>query len=138
MAMVKTRQNGSSKTTLLTLDGKLSIARAREIREIIAKALREGERVVVEFGECTTVDLSFLQLLCSAHREALGADRSLQLGEALPRLLSETAEAAGYYRDKGCAFDRNYSCLWLRRQSMPADRGPRPEVGRAVREVDRV
>jgi anti-anti-sigma regulatory factor len=115
MTMLNTEQESSGKTAVVMVGGKLSIDRAAELREIFAKALDESEQVVVEFGECKAMDLSFLQLICSAHRSAVQAGRTLKLGDTLPALWAETAETAGYFRLKGCDLDRDCSCLWIRR-----------------------
>ena len=99
----------------VTLRGDLSLTRGRELRELLLKALREGGEAVLEFSEYTGADLSFLQLLCAAHRTAVRMGSSLRLGSSMPREFFETARAAGYLRDKCCTYSNDESCLWLRR-----------------------
>jgi anti-anti-sigma regulatory factor len=103
------------RTTLIELGGDLSIVRAGELKQIISEALNEGEHVVLECSECTDMDLSFLQLLCSAHRTVLKSNSFLKLGNTLEEYLLKKVGEAGYFRDKGCALDKNNDCFWLRR-----------------------
>ena len=113
--MIKAEQETSGGKMRVTLGGELSIKNARELRDLLMKALEQKEGIVLEFSECKVIDLSFIQLLCSAHRSASRAKRSLKLGDTVPELLLKTIGEAGCFRDKGCKFDSNNNCLWLRR-----------------------
>ncbi len=99
---------------VVTLGGDLSILRARELKELLQTVLKEGEQVVLEFDGYAGADLSFFQLLCSAHRTAARLGVSLKLGSTVPARFLETADEAGYLRDKCCAYSKDKTCLWLR------------------------
>ncbi len=107
-------QKGSehSGVKVLTLEGDLSIDHARELRDRLLAELQYGSKVVLEIGESSGADLSFLQLLCSAHRTAARLGGSLELGDTVSREFLETAEGAGYSRQKCCPHSKDGTCLW--------------------------
>ena len=82
---------------------------------LLIKALIDADRVDVVFGSVTDMDISCLQLLCSAHRSASRMKKQLSLSGDWPELLKQTVEEAGYVRLAGCRLDVNHSCLWIKR-----------------------
>ena len=54
----------------LTLEGDLSLAQTEEFRMLLIKAIINVDELVIAFGKIRDVDLSCLQLLCSAHRSS--------------------------------------------------------------------
>ncbi len=103
------------KTRVIDLGGDLTIGRAGELRQIISDSLKINDQIVLACSEGTDMDLSFLQLVCSAHRTALQSDRLLKLSDTLKAYLLRKAEEAGYFREMICKSDKNHECFWLRR-----------------------
>ncbi len=99
----------------MTLDGDLTLSQAGELRTLLIKALINADRVVLEFGSVTDIDLSALQLLCSAHRSAVRLNKQLIFSGEWPGLFKQAVSDAGYARFAGCHLDRENSCLWMRR-----------------------
>ncbi len=99
----------------LTLDGELTVSRAEEFRMQLIKAIIDADRVFVDFGRVEDVDLSCLQLLCSAHRSAGRMKRSLAVSAAWPEPFKKAVADAGYARHTGCRFDVDNSCIWVKR-----------------------
>ena len=102
-------------TVAINLGGDLTIARAGELRQIISEALNTGDQILLACSESADVDLSFLQLVCSAHRTALESNSLLRLSDTLEKHLFIKAGEAGYFRDTACRSDKNHECFWLRR-----------------------
>ncbi|MDA8104380.1 MAG: STAS domain-containing protein [Nitrospiraceae bacterium] len=98
----------------LTLTGSLTVANAAAILKIIRETLAREDRLVIRVGEDAEVDVSFLQILCSAHRTAAELNKCLQLDTGETGKFYSAARAAGYVRTKGCSRDRDGSCLWAR------------------------
>ena len=98
----------------LTLTGSLTVANAAAILKIIRETLAREDRLVIRVGEDAEVDVSFLQILCSAHRTAAELNKCLQLNTGEPGIFYNAARAAGYVRTKGCSRDRDGSCIWAR------------------------
>ena len=97
----------------LSLAGSLTIENASELRKKLIAALIREDALKVSVDADAAVDLSFLQLLCSAHRTASKLGKSFTLGHAASGNFLTAVESAGYFRKRGCARDREETCLWI-------------------------
>jgi len=61
---------GSRETVTITLEGNLTVDNIAPLHRRIRQALEEGNSVRLEFGPIGAIDLTFVQLVCSAHRTA--------------------------------------------------------------------
>jgi len=111
--MERQDMDGAGKDEMVRFSGDLDIQRAGELRSTLLEALEESEAVSLEFGECAKVDLSVVQMLCSAHRTATKLHKLLRLSGSLPRGFLEAVEDTGYSRTSGCTYDREGTCLWV-------------------------
>jgi ABC-type transporter Mla MlaB component len=100
-------------TTRLYFEGELTVMRATEIKDNLIDALLKSQHVEIEFGEVTKVDLSCLQLMCSAHRTAVEKGKSLALINPDVPQFSGIKEIVGFAVHKECRFNRKNDCLWL-------------------------
>jgi len=99
----------------LRLAGEADIRHAVALRESLMTAFRQESLVRLNLAGVTQLDLSCLQLLCSAHHSALGAQKALSLDEKLHGALSEVLRCSGFGRRRGCARSSEPdSCLWAR------------------------
>ncbi len=112
MSVKKFEASGSDKW-LLVFEGEKTILQADELRKILIKALIDANHVEMDFEKATAVDLSCLQLLCSAHRSAVRLNKRLMFAGGRPEVLKQAMEAAGYSRVIGCQLDCEKSCLWV-------------------------
>lgn len=96
----------------ITLEGDLTLPHATELKDSLAGAIGRSTTVQVQFGAVGEVDLSCLQLLCSAHRSATSQQKEFRLAAGLPPVLLATAAAAGYARNASCKFNIATSCIW--------------------------
>jgi len=102
----------TAKKGLILCDGELTLDHAEELRSVLIKALIDVDRVELDLEKVTAVDLSCLQLLCSAHRSAVRMKKLLALRHGRPDALDRAADAAGYLRRAGCTMDSQKTCLW--------------------------
>lgn len=104
-----TRNKGMTKAAVT---GAMTIERVAELRQGLLKAFEPGKPVVVSVTGVTEVDLTGLQLLCSAHRtsSARGVGFELEGFEAGP--VAAVAKLAGMLRHTGCAQDACGTCIW--------------------------
>jgi len=103
----------SDNTAILTLNGELTVARAEELRAMLISALENADSITVRFKDITDVDISCLQLFCSAHRSAIDLNKSLTVNREGCEIFRHAAETAGFSRKKGCLLDFEDSCLWI-------------------------
>jgi ABC-type transporter Mla MlaB component len=96
----------------LAMSGALTVVNAVEILKRVRDALAQTDDLLVTVDEDSEVDVSFLQILCSAHRTAAAQNKCFKLNIKKTRAFEGAARAAGYIRRKGCSRDRDGSCLW--------------------------
>lgn len=106
------RDQESGKQGNITLDGNLTVGQAAKTSD---QAIIDAEQVRLDFGTVTDVDLSCLQLLCSARRSASRMKKSISLSGDWPEVFKNTVEEAGYSRITGCRLDVDHSCLWVKK-----------------------
>lgn len=103
----------SDEVETVRLTGELTVGHASELKALLRKALQGSSgRIQIKFEDVTAVDLSCLQLLCSAHRTASVMNSRLRLAGERPALFCQTMRAAGFTRQRGCGLTPNTDCLW--------------------------
>lgn len=98
---------------VLRLDGELTVRHAEEVKAVLMESLDQVDLVELKFTDVTEIDLSCLQLLCSACMTSYGSNKRLRPTGKYPGVVKEVVETAGFARHKGCTFDRDKNCLWL-------------------------
>ena len=98
--------------TEVAISGAMTIDRIGELRGLLLEAFSLGKRVHISLAGVTEVDITGLQLLCSAHRTSLakGVEFSVSGGEG--KILSLMAKQAGMLRHVGCPEDICGTCVW--------------------------
>ena len=105
---------------VLRLEGDITVQQADELKQCLMQALGSVAKVYVDSSKTSCIDLSCLQLICSAHREATRMEKSFQLAELVPGQFRCFAEAAGFARHTGCSLDVTKTCVWVGLFSRPA------------------
>ena len=108
------RQAGSSNnSSRLDLNGELTIQRIAELKQQLCSALQDADGLVLNLKEVSRADLTFLQLLCSAHRSAQAAGKFLRC-EGVSAAVDKAVSDAGFLRgNMACGQDCSDSCLWI-------------------------
>jgi ABC-type transporter Mla MlaB component len=97
----------------LQLGGAATIPAAAALREALLAALRNETSVRLNLAGITQLDLSCLQLFCSAHHSALDGQKTLALDGELSGYVSDVLRCSGFGRKRGCARSPEpASCLW--------------------------
>lgn len=98
---------------VITIDGDATLQEAEDLRRVLIKALVDADEVSLNMEKVQKVDLSCLQLLCSAHRSATRFTKKLAFSGRLPQALKNAVEVSGFSRVTGCRLDCDKSCLWM-------------------------
>ncbi|HKJ05822.1 MAG TPA: STAS domain-containing protein [Geopsychrobacteraceae bacterium] len=107
------KKAGTEKVVELSFEGELTIPKAAELKVQLVEALENSGGVSLNLKNVTQADLTFLQLLCSAHRTAYKAGKVMMLTEVSEAVDREVI-AAGFIRDNmSCGQDCSDNCLWL-------------------------
>lgn len=107
------RLEQTGNVAVLALNGPVTVDRACELKGKLITAFYGAEHIILDFGGVTEVDLSCLQILCSAHRTLTKLNKNITLGNIQPDVFSRAVECAGFNRHTGCALDAAKSCLWV-------------------------
>ena len=106
---VTTRKNKS----FLKLDGEMNISRATDLKDALLESLEKAETVEINLNDVTGIDLSCLQLLCSAHRSASKEGKALTIKDPSLPLYIEARKNAGFMYSKSCRHVTTDDCLWV-------------------------
>ncbi len=95
------------------IEGVLKVENAMEIKAKLLDMISKEDQVIITIGEASEADLSFLQIICSAHRTAVRVNKSFMVGPRRPAAFVRSYEEAGFIREKGCVFGADGNCIWL-------------------------
>ena len=96
---------------VLNLEGELTISRSIEILSILKESIHKSNDIRISLRDITGIDLSILQLLCSAHRTSAAMGKTISLESPVPAVFRQTVRQAGFKRRNGCAHSLNTNCL---------------------------
>lgn len=105
-----------TKTGRMVMTGALTLDQIGQIRDTLRKALADVKTLVVDVEGASEIDLTFLQLLCSAHRSATAANKSLSLSGGHNPAMQKAIADNSYARTTGCRLDKTNTCLWVERK----------------------
>lgn len=85
----------SDKQCLVRLAGEIGIASAAELKKLLLEAVTSKTDVLLDFEQATDLDITALQLLWAAEREAHQKNLDLKISGQLPSELVSLAVEAG-------------------------------------------
>ena len=93
----------------------LTVEQADHLYDRLRDAL-EGKykSVVIDLSGATELDVSCLQVLCSAHKSAARMNKGISLS-MVPALVEQAVSAAGFHKHEVCEPEINATCLWTSR-----------------------
>jgi anti-anti-sigma regulatory factor len=94
--MFDSKSRITNKNVVLRMDGRLTVDNCKEIKKKLLGALGRGKDVVLELDDPPEVDLSFLQLLCSAHRTAIKKKKGFKLAGPVGDVFIRAVEDSGF------------------------------------------
>jgi anti-anti-sigma regulatory factor len=97
---------------VLSLVGDVTMVSAVETRKALLEAIAEVDILKLDLEGVTSADISFLQILCAAHRECFFLGKEIFLQEGVTDKVEELLERSGYSRQLGCLAEAQKSCLW--------------------------
>ncbi len=98
----------------LTLEGAATIDSAAELKKALLNGLDRSAELVVDCSGASVLDLSALQLLCSAHRTAVALNKKVTLAGVRAEVVNRAIEEAGFARNQACLLSPDKGdCLWI-------------------------
>jgi anti-anti-sigma factor len=101
----------SNDTGELILDGDITVESAHALHGALLNPQGAVRDLVVNMSDVREIDVTCLQLLCSAHQAAMKDGRQLKLTNVSPAT-GDAMETLGFVRHVGCREDTSGSCLW--------------------------
>ncbi|MCK4911890.1 MAG: STAS domain-containing protein [Thermodesulfovibrionales bacterium] len=96
----------------INASGSLTIESAGELHKVLRQELENSMSVSLDLGNISDVDVTGLQLLCSAHRTARTSGKHMSIEKASEGLLDHV-DRSGYIHHRGCP-EEFEPCLWSR------------------------
>ena len=77
------------------------------------RSLDGTKYIVLNLEQVAEIDLSCLQLLCSAHQTFMRSNKKVALSGLCSGTFQKTVADAGYSSRKGCIMDTDENCLFV-------------------------
>ena len=106
--------NVSTDAVELVLDEDVTVESAQALHSALLDPQGAVSQLVVNMSGVENIDITFLQLICSAHRAAIKEGRNIKLANLSPAI-RKVIETHGFIRHVGCRDDASGSCLWILR-----------------------
>lgn len=92
---------------------RITIETAADFARLTRDALKTSNTVAIAFEPAVEIDLTGLQVLCAACRNAAANGKVFALHGPVPRSLTDMAAACGAERHTVCKHNNNSACLWF-------------------------
>lgn len=112
--MTNFKKKKSGKVRTLVLDGDLTIQHAAKLKKAFDGSFDGVKKLVLNLDKVDEIDLSGLQILCSAHRTSAKMEKELIIDGECPEVLKNVMEKAAFTRRAGCSKDYQKSCFWIK------------------------
>jgi anti-anti-sigma regulatory factor len=99
--------------TVITSGNSLTIETASEFMRLLREGLETSRNVSVELEPAVEIDLTGLQLFCSACKTAAAQNKTLTYHGPRPQALEDIIEACGAGRHAVCKQNMDSNCLWF-------------------------
>ena len=83
---------------VIRLEVEVDIAAAAELKQVLLEALAADREARISVEKATAIDITAVQLLWAAEREALASGAVLVLEGPVPEMLRTTVQEAGFHR----------------------------------------
>lgn len=104
---------------VLTVSGALTVKRAKALRAALLQAVQNAPAVEVHVEKIEDLDVTFAQLICSAHRTAADLNKTMTITGLEQERFNQMLGRFGFFRHIGCHESTRKSCLWLHDQDAP-------------------
>lgn len=102
--------------TVLTVRGALTMKHAKVLKDAFLEALRDATVIEVNVENIGDLDVTFAQLVCSAHRTAADQHKQMTITGLEQEKFSQMLGRFGFFRHIGCHESTRKTCLWLHGQ----------------------
>jgi len=109
---ITSQSNGDGSMTVV-LNGTLTIASSGELHRVLSEALHGTQRVELDLQRLEEIDLSAMQVICSACKSASKQKQTLVCLSGIPDCLAALGRNLGAPRELPCIQNGNDPCIWF-------------------------
>lgn len=103
-------------TTSLKVGGELNVSNISELHKKLLEILDSGTNIAISLEESTEIDMTFIQLMCTAHKAFTVAKKDFHVCGNQSDMYERT-DAMGFTRHKGCGFDKRNDCVLVKKEN---------------------
>jgi len=103
--------NDNGKNKVLALSGDFTVSNAELLKTTLIDAMKNTENLVLNLTGIISADISFLQIVCSAHKKAINSNRSIKIDDNPSIIFKNALRDSGFLRQKGCLSETQEECL---------------------------
>lgn len=104
------RENGE---IIVTSGNRLTIETAADFSRIVREALEASEKVAIEFESAVEIDITGVQILCSACKSAAQKSKTFSFQAPHPQSLTDIISSSGAERHAVCKHNNDSTCIWF-------------------------
>jgi anti-anti-sigma regulatory factor len=98
---------------VITSGDRLTIENSADFSRIIREALETSRSVALSFEPTLAIDITGMQILCSACKSAAQNGTTFSCSSPLPQALIDLIAACGAERHAACKHNNDSSCSWF-------------------------
>jgi anti-anti-sigma regulatory factor len=99
--------------TIVTSGERLTIENAADFLRIVKDALEASPTVSIEFEPDVEIDITGVQILCSACKSAAGSGKKFTYRGPQPQAMADIIVSSGAERHTVCKHNNNTNCIWF-------------------------
>ncbi len=100
---MKIKINKSEGASTIALSGELTLEFAEDLKNALITSIDSSEKISIHLRDIAEADLSFLQLLCSAHKTSNEKGKRIGFSEpGMPPVVQTLMDNSGVSLNKGC------------------------------------
>jgi anti-anti-sigma factor len=99
-------------TVTITVAGKLAIDTASELHQLLLDQSSSVQKVQLDLSNLDWIDLSGLQLICSACRTSLDNQKHFNFLGCMSPDIKKTISDSGLQRQTTCKHNADLPCIW--------------------------
>lgn len=104
------RENGE---IIVTSGNRLTIENAAEFSRIVLDALEASKNIAIEFEPAVEIDITAVQILCSACKSAALRGKTFSYHGPQPQALADIIVSSGAERHSACKHNNDSTCIWF-------------------------
>ena len=128
--MADIRNANKNGREVLIISGALTVKHVKALKAALLEAIRNAPAVEVNVETIGDLDVSFVQLVCSAHRMAADLNKKMTITGLEQERFSGMLRRFGFFPPVGCHENTGKSCLWPHGREAPYNTGPTHGEGR--------